>query len=75
MQSRFTEKARNALTLAEKAARRMHNGYIGTEHILLGILKEGGYASQVLNNRMITLDKVKKMIEEGHIIRKPHCKT
>ena len=65
MQSRFTEKARNALTLAEKAARRMHNGYIGTEHILLGLLLEGsGVAARVLNSNGVTAEQIENMIEE-----------
>ncbi|MDE7007290.1 MAG: hypothetical protein K2P07_03895, partial [Lachnospiraceae bacterium] len=37
----FTDKAKAALKLAEKTAIRMHTGYIGTEHILVGLLKEG----------------------------------
>ena len=61
---RFTERAQVVLIEAQQESQNFKHGYIGTEHILLGILKEGGYASQVLNNRMITLDKVKKMIEE-----------
>lgn len=61
---RFTERAQVVLVEAQQESQNFKHGYIGTEHILLGILKEGGYASQVLNNRMITLDKVKKMIEE-----------
>ena len=38
MQSQFTDKARTALQLAGRAARRMKQGYVGTEHILLGLL-------------------------------------
>ena len=65
MQPRFTEKAGNALTLAEKAARRMHNGYIGTEHILLGLLQEGsGVAAKVLVNNGVTAEQIESMIEE-----------
>ena len=49
MQSQFTDKARTALQLAERAARKMKQGYVGTEHILLGLLEEGtGTAARVL---------------------------
>ena len=52
---RFTEKANTALNLAIEAAREMGHTYIGTEHIVLGLLREGsGVAAVVLNARGIT---------------------
>ena len=41
MQSQFTDKAKKALQLAEKTAASLRQGYVGTEHILAGLLKEG----------------------------------
>ena len=41
MHSEFTEKANTALSLAEKISRELHAGYIGTEHILAGLIREG----------------------------------
>lgn len=65
MQSQFTEKAEAALKLAEKSARQLKQGYIGTEHILVGLIKEGtGVASKVLEDNGITLEKVTNMITE-----------
>ena len=61
---RFTERAQVALVEAQQESQSFRHGYIGTEHILLGLLKEGGYASQALVNRGVTIDKVRKMIEE-----------
>jgi len=52
MRSNYTEKAQKALKLAEKTAVRIHSGYVGTEHILAGLLKEGtGVAARVLAER------------------------
>ena len=49
MQSQFTDKAKAALLLAEKTAASLRQGYVGTEHILTGLLREGtGVAAKVL---------------------------
>ena len=49
MQEKFTQKAQKALLLAGKAARQLNQGYIGTEHILVGLIRENtGTAAQVL---------------------------
>ena len=49
MQSQFTDKAQNALAQAGRCARSLKQGYIGTEHILVGLLKEeSGVAAKVL---------------------------
>lgn len=59
----FTPRAKKALELAADEARNMGHNYIGTEHLLLGLLKEGeGVASEVLFNLGIDLDKVRKEI-------------
>ena len=48
---RFTERAKKVLTLAQEEAERSHHSYIGTEHLLLGLLREGdGLAAKVLGN-------------------------
>ena len=53
---RFTDKANTALNLAMEAAREMGHTYVGTEHILLGLLREGsGVAAVVLSGRGITV--------------------
>ena len=65
MQLQFTEKAEAALTLAEKCAKQLKQGYIGTEHILVGLVKEGsGVAAKVLQDNGVTLENVLKMIKE-----------
>lgn len=61
----FTDKARTALLLAEKTASRMGTGYVGTEHILVGLLKENtGVASKVLKENGAEESKVVEMIQE-----------
>ena len=51
MQSQFTEKAIEALALAGQAARKLKQGYVGTEHILIGLLRERtGVAAKVLSD-------------------------
>ncbi|MBQ7775436.1 MAG: ATP-dependent Clp protease ATP-binding subunit [Lachnospiraceae bacterium] len=65
MQQQFTEKADAALALAEKCAKQLKQGYIGTEHILVGLIKEGtGVAAKVLLDNGVTLEGVIKMIKE-----------
>ena len=65
MQSgRFTDKAKTALMLAEKTASKMHAGYVGTEHVLVGLLKEHtGVAAGVLRENGIEEDKLLEMIK------------
>ena len=65
MQIRYTTKAKKAIDLASKMSKSLHHHYIGTEHILIGLLKEGtGVAAQVLNENGVELDKVMQLIEE-----------
>jgi len=66
MQSRsFTEKAKDALSRAAKIAAGLSQGYIGTEHILAGLLKEGtGVAAKVLTDNGVELDKLIDMIRD-----------
>ena len=64
---RFTERARKVLTLAQEEAQRFNHNYIGTEHLLLGLVREGeGVAAKVLSNLGIELTKVRSAVE--HII-------
>src|SRR5437762_12981772 len=61
---RFTERAKKVLTLAQEEAERSHHSYIGTEHLLLGLLREGeGLAANVLNNLGVEIGKVRQTIE------------
>ena len=61
---RFTEKAKKVLTLAQDEAERSHHSYIGTEHLLLGLLREGeGLAAKVLSNLGVEIDKVRDTID------------
>ena len=61
----FTDKAKTALRLAERAATRMNAGYVGTEHILVGLIKEGtGVASKVLLENGAQEAKIVEMIQE-----------
>ena len=65
MQMQFTGKAQNALNFAEKCAKQLKQGYVGTEHILVGLIKEGsGVASKVLMDNGVTTEGVLKMIKE-----------
>ncbi|ATD53904.1 ATP-dependent Clp protease ATP-binding subunit [Clostridium chauvoei] len=61
---RFTERAHIVLVEAQKESHYFKHGYIGTEHILVGLLKEGGYAREILYSAGITVEKVKKVIED-----------
>ena len=68
----YTQNAREVLRLAKEAAKENGSGYVGTEHLLLGMIREqAGVASQVLKNNGITEEKLKNMIsslrlEEGN---------
>lgn len=60
---RFTERAQRALVYAQEEAKNMGHNYVGTEHLLLGLLREGGgIASQVLNSLGITAEKVRAQV-------------
>jgi ATP-dependent Clp protease ATP-binding subunit ClpC len=64
MFGRFTERAQKVLLLAQEEAQYFDHGFIGTEHVLLGIIKEGeGNASKILNNMGATLEKVRAQVE------------
>jgi excisionase family DNA binding protein len=59
----FTKRARHVLTLAQEEAQHFQHDYIGTEHLLLGLLREReGAASQVLNNLGIEVDRVRDAV-------------
>lgn len=62
----FTQKANDVLNLAIKAAENFGHNYVGTEHILVGLLKEGtGVGALILNEKGVTLDKIENLIEEN----------
>jgi len=61
---KFSERARRVLTLAQEEAQQLNHGYIGTEHILLGLVREDeGLAAKVLVNLGVSLSKVRSAIE------------
>ncbi len=61
---RFTQRARRVLSLAHEEAERMHHNYIGTEHLLLGLIREeGGVAGRVLRELGLEPARVKEMVE------------
>jgi ATP-dependent Clp protease ATP-binding subunit ClpA len=61
---RFTERARKVLSLAQEEAQRFNHNYIGTEHLLLGLVSEGdGIAARVLGNLGVELAKVRSVVE------------
>ncbi|SDL03823.1 ATP-dependent Clp protease ATP-binding subunit ClpC [Nonomuraea jiangxiensis] len=85
MFERFTDRARRVVVLAQEEARMMNHNYIGTEHILLGLIHEGeGLASLVLESCGVELDHVRGFVERevgrgakspaGHIPFTPRAK-
>ncbi len=82
---RFTDRARRVVDLAQEEARMLNHNYIGTEHILLGLIHEGeGVAAKALESLGISLDAVRQQVEEiigqgqqapsGHIPFTPRAK-
>jgi ATP-dependent Clp protease ATP-binding subunit ClpC len=85
MFERFTDRARRVVVLAQEEARMLDHNYIGTEHILLGLIHEGeGVAAKALESLGISLDAVREQVEEiigqgqdapsGHIPFTPRAK-
>jgi Clp amino terminal domain, pathogenicity island component len=85
MFERFTDRARRVVVLAQEEARMLNHNYIGTEHILLGLIHEGqGVAAEALESLGISLDAVRQQVEEiigqgqevpsGHIPFTPRAK-
>ena len=85
MFERFTDRARRVVVLAQEEARMLNHGYIGTEHILLGLIHEGeGVAAKALESLSISLDGVREQVQEiigpgqespsGHIPFTPRAK-
>jgi hypothetical protein len=85
MFQRFTDRARRVVVLAQDEARRLDHNYIGTEHILLGLIREGeGVAAKALELLGISLDAVRQQVEQiigrgqetpsGHIPFTPRAK-
>src|SRR5881396_3515532 len=69
MFERFTDRARRVVVLAQEEARMLSHNYIGTEHLLLGLLREGeGVAAKALESLGISLEAVRAQVEEliGH---------
>ncbi len=65
MFERFTDRARRVVVLAQEEARMLNHNYIGTEHILLGLIHEGeGVAAKALESLGISLEAVRQQVEE-----------
>ena len=65
MYERFTDRARKVMQLANQEAQRFNHEYIGTEHMLLGLVKEGtGVAANVLKNLDVDLRKIRLEVEK-----------
>src|SRR5512134_2329536 len=65
MFERFTDRARKVMALANQEAQRFNHDYIGTEHVLLGLVKEGsGVGANVLKNLGVDLGKVRLEVEK-----------
>jgi excisionase family DNA binding protein len=61
---KFTERCRKALNLAQEEAQRFNHNYIGTEHLLLGLVREDdGVAAKVLNNLGVSLERARQAVE------------
>lgn len=77
MENKFTQKAQNALILAAQQAQSLGHTYVGTEHLLLGLLEEReSIASKMLNKRGITYTKIKKeLINEGEVAERSHLSS
>ena len=60
--NQFTPGARSALRLAREAAGQLGHGYIGSEHLLLGILQEGGPARGCLQEQEVTPEKLRSVL-------------
>ncbi len=64
MHDKFTDRVKRVMFLAREEAARLHHDYIGTEHLLLGIIREGeGLAATILTNLGLDLDMVRRTIE------------
>ena len=64
MIDRFTEKAREAIQAAAELAAQLDHGYVGTEHLLLGLIREGtGVAAMILGHYGVTEEKVLSLME------------
>jgi hypothetical protein len=62
---RFTDRARRVVVMAQDEARALNHGYIGTEHILLGLVREGdGVAAKALGSLGISLETLRRQVEE-----------
>lgn len=64
MFNKYNDRARQALMYAHEEAKRFRHGYVGTEHMLLGIIEEGGIAAEVLETMHVNEIKVKDKIEK-----------
>src|SRR6516165_9036900 len=85
MCERFTDRARRVVVLAQEEARMLNHNYIGTEHLLLGLIHEGeGVAAKALESLGISLEAVRQQVEQvigqgqqapsGHIPFTPRAK-
>ena len=73
MFERFTDRARRVVVLAQEEARMLNHNYIGTEHILLGLIHEGeGVAAKSLESLGISLEAVKSRLHRARSMVREH---
>ena len=64
MNDKFTENAKNAINLAKEVAYRLSHNYIGTEHLLIGLMEVDGVASKVLEENGVNVEKVLELVNQ-----------
>lgn len=64
MYDKFTENAKSAITLAKEVAYRLSHNYIGTEHLLIGLMEVDGVASKILEENGVTVEKVLELVNQ-----------
>lgn len=64
MNDKFTENARNAIHLAREIAFRLSHNYIGTEHLLIGLMEVEGVASRILRENGVTVEKILELVNQ-----------
>lgn len=64
MYDKFTDNAKNAINLAREVAYRLSHNYIGTEHLLIGLMEVEGVASRILEENGVTVDKVLELVNQ-----------
>ncbi len=64
MNEKFTENAKQAINISREVAFRLNHNYIGTEHLLMGLIQENGVASRVLKENGVTIEKIMELVNQ-----------